>query len=223
MNSLPSRRRGFQGGEKAMTLAEIIVVSVLMIILTYCLYSTLLPGVRAWRKSDIRADVQQNALIVLQRVSTELRSSDIDSVVIKEQTCTESGTGRTLPCCAIIFLSPVGAKNEPLYDVNSGQIIWRKHAVFYLDTATSTLRMQEIYLSQATTERPEEQMKEFTPQPSADRVVARHVKAVSFRADQDTDKEGDFRKNPVYFSVTVSIPPYEGTYESAVSTMHNSD
>ncbi|MHC9543018.1 MAG: hypothetical protein AB9903_26205 [Vulcanimicrobiota bacterium] len=53
--------------------------------------------------------------------------------------------------------------------------------------------------------------------------MAHHIKAISFKAEQDTDNEGDFRKNPVYFSVTVSIPPYEGTYESAISTMHNSD
>ncbi len=204
-----------------MTLAEIIVVSVLLIVLSYCLYSTLLPGIRAWRKSDIRADVQQNALIVLQRISNELRASDIESVVIKDLTYEEKGTGKMLPCNAIIFLSPVGAQNEPLYDVNSGQIIWRKHAVFYIDTATATLHMQEIYLSEASTSRPEEQLKEFTPQPSRDRIVAHHIKALSFKADQDTDKEGDVRRNPVYFSVTVSIPPYEGTYESAVSTMHN--
>jgi len=206
-----------------MTLAEIIIVSVLLLLLSYCLYSTLLPGIRAWRKSDIRADVQQNALIVLQRISAELRASDIESVVIKDSTYEEKISGKTLPCCAIIFLSPVGAQNEPLYDVSSGQIIWRKHSVFYLDTATSTLHMQEIYLSEATTSKPDEQMKDFTPHPSIDRVVAHHIKALSFKADQDTDKEGDFRKNPVYFSVTVSIPPYEGTYESAVSTMHNSD
>ncbi|MHC9543016.1 MAG: hypothetical protein AB9903_26195 [Vulcanimicrobiota bacterium] len=70
MNNLRLRRSGLHTGERTMTLAEIIIVSVLLLQLSYCLYSTLLPGIRAWRKSDLRADVQQNAPIVLQRIST---------------------------------------------------------------------------------------------------------------------------------------------------------
>jgi type II secretory pathway pseudopilin PulG len=207
--------------QRAMTLLEILVVCVLMGIVSFCLYNTLLPGIRAWRKSDVKADIQRNALVAAQRISRELRSSDIDSLVIIKNTCFDAEAGKSRSIDAITFLSPYGQKGGLQYDAENSAVLWKKHGVFYLDPATHTLYLQEHEITPPAISPDEYQRPAFTPDPRHDRVVARDLISLSFQADVDADKEGTVLRNPVYFEITAASKPYETSLKSGVSTSNN--
>jgi hypothetical protein len=207
--------------QRAMTLAEIIVVCVLMGIVSYCLYATLLPGIRAWRKSDVKADIQRHALVAMQRISRELRSSDIESLVIIHKSYIDAETGRSCRADAMTFLSPYGRKSGFLYDAQNSLLLWKKRGVFYLDPDTHTLYLQEHDISPPTDMPADYQLATFSPDPGHDRVIARNLLSLSFEAEQDGEKEGTVLKNPIYFEIAVRAKPYETSLKTGISTINN--
>ncbi|MDQ7822006.1 MAG: type II secretion system protein [Candidatus Eremiobacteraeota bacterium] len=209
-------------GRRGITLHEILVVGVLMALIATCLYWALLPGIRAWRRSDTRADIQKTALVAMKKIETELRASDRSSLVILKQNYQEKTTGRTLACDAITFLSPFGRTGGLQYDTLSGSILWQKHGVFYLQGETGTLHIQEDFFAPSDAPSPY-QAGSFTPRPSADRVVARNVKSLSFSARQDGESGDTALANPVTYELLIGIEHQDATFISAVSAMHNGD
>lgn len=69
-------------GRRAITLAETLVVSTVMVVLIGVIAHTLQPGLAAWRRSEVRSDLQGNALISMHAVQTALAASTGSNVRI---------------------------------------------------------------------------------------------------------------------------------------------
>ncbi len=206
---------------KGMTLIEIIFVLFLMGIMMICLYQTFLPGIKAWQRSDVKAQVQQSALLAVQRITKELRASDIESVVMIQSPARSSASITTAD--AISFLSPFGPDGTHWYDVQKGTILWQKHAIIYLDSQSHILYLQEQPITPPTDSPPCYQVETFTPAPGKDRVIARNILSVSFEALPDAEKENKTLKNPVKIKITASRENYSSMLETAVSSQYSKD
>jgi type II secretory pathway pseudopilin PulG len=202
---------------RGMTLLETIIVFALMGIMLFCLYNTFLPGIKVWQRSDIKTQAQQSALISIQRISKELRASDIKSVVIIK------GTAGTTEPDAISYLSPFGPDDRPLYDVATASVQWNKHGVFYINPATHTLHLQEQFFSAPTDSPPSYQLSAFTVHPDKDRVIARNIQSFTCSAELDPDEENKALKNPLSIKVTSKLQDYTSTIETAVSPIHHQE
>jgi len=206
---------------RGMTLIEIIFVCFLMGVMMICLYQTFLPGIKAWQRSDTKAQVQQSALVAMGRITKELRASDIQSVVLIKN---PAGTPADAPAMdAISFLSPFGADDAPWYDVQNGTILWRKHAIIYLDSQNHCLLMQEKPITPPTDSPPTYQESTFIPSPGKDRIIARNIVSVTFEALPDAENENKTLKSPVKINITARRENYTSTLETSVSPQYSKD
>lgn len=209
--------------ERGMTLPEILVVCALLGILSTCLYNTLLPGIRAWKRSESKVEIQRSGFFALRQISEELRGSDIESVTIFHNTYKDGETGQVLAADAISFLSPSCQGAGIQYNEETGKILWQKHGIFYLDAASHNLYLQEDFLPNPTDEPKRLQMTTFSPDPCRDSVVARKIYTLSFQATGDPDKGGAILKNPITFGIGIKIQDSRMLLQSGVSTVHNQE
>ena len=208
---------------KGMTLPEILIVCGLLGLMTTCLYSILIPGLRAWKRSDIKSDLQRNGLIAMKRISLELRSSDIESVKIFHNSYVDSVTKKTFTSDAISFISPVGRGDEIEYDPETGSILWQKYGIFYLDPPSHKLYLQEKYFNPPTDSPDDYQLSDYVPDTQNDRIVAKNITSLSFQAEPDPKKDGTILKNPITFEIDTKLMEHETRLQSGVSTIHNQE
>lgn len=160
---------------RGMSLVEILVGSALLLMLFGLIVMLLLPGWRAWTKSEGRSDVSQNAIVVMGRVSTDFRNAHASSVWAETRAVTDPVDGRPARHDYVIFLVALD------YDGNivvspDGDPIWQKRIVFYHDGEAQQVRSTEIPLPAPTTEPSPLVVKSYTPT-AKDRVVARNVRS----------------------------------------------
>jgi hypothetical protein len=69
--------------QRGLSIAELLVVAVLLGIIFYMVFRMLEPGLRVWRQSDVRVRLQQSTLVAMYRLSNELKESNQNSVTLK--------------------------------------------------------------------------------------------------------------------------------------------
>jgi|GEM_PF-6318457 len=129
---MPHRKR-IQG----ITIVELIVVAVLLGYLFYCIFRLLEPGMRVWRQSDVRVNMQQNSLVAMYRLINELKESNVHTVTLNKYDPAADKVS-TLIC----FASNRDRAGNPVYKTgelengttfSTGEPDWIKYVIYYLD------------------------------------------------------------------------------------------
>lgn len=165
---------------RGMSLAEVLVVAGLLAMLFGLILSALGPGFRAWVRGERKSDAQQNALIVLTRISQEFQNAHPLSLELTPATAFDPD-GKEVHRDSVTFLSctnevgdvQLGAEGDP---------IWQRRVVFYHDGDTEQVRSISIPLVPPTAEPSPMVASDHTPSPR-DRIVARHVRSLQFSYD----------------------------------------
>jgi len=207
---------------RGLTVPEMLVVCAVLGIIMTLLFNTLIPVFNAWRRSDVKAELQREAMVAVQRISKELQVSDIKSVVILKGTCARGAQGQK-PCDAITFLSPAGDEGGFLFDEESGGLKWKSHGIFYLEPQSRTLYLQRKMIVPPTASPSTFQLLSCSPSPSHDRIVARNVESISFDARIESTESGTVYASPVSFSITVSRDSYQVALRTSVATLNDGE
>lgn len=172
MRSSSERARGF-------TLIEVLVYSSVLAFLLGGLYLLVVAGSKHFQKGRAYQTAQQEALKGMTALSRELKNAKANSVL-----------HTPLPTPNILFLSPEepapASAGSREYD-SAGQLLWKKWACFYRDTAESTLVRREESITPVALS-----VSDLPPLPPGDvlyfqtlagvqsRVVARQIVNLSF-------------------------------------------
>jgi prepilin-type N-terminal cleavage/methylation domain-containing protein len=165
-------RRGY-------TLIEILIGAALLLLIMGLLSSVLVPGMRAWSRSEKRSEAQQNALLVASRLSRELQFSNPDSIALQKRTAVDP-QGRSVRRDAIVFLSNLDDEGAIVYDADGDQL-WQRRLVFYHRGDSNEVRSQVLPLDPPVDDPDPLKVNTFEPTVK-DRVVARGVRSLSFEA-----------------------------------------
>lgn len=120
-----------QGKRRGMTIVEMLVVMVLLSLLFYYIYKLLEPGLRVWRHSDTKVNLQQNTLVGIYRLKTELRESNQNTVSILHYDMAKDRMGY-----CICFASARNEKGDLFLKMgatNAGDPDWQKYIIYYHD------------------------------------------------------------------------------------------
>jgi type II secretory pathway pseudopilin PulG len=160
------------------TLVELLIVIPLVAILFSMVWSFLIPGLRAWTRSDTRSQAQQSALVVSARLVKEVQYSMPESVSIFPASG-PAPDGTTVAQDAVSFVSDLGEDGRVQLDP-SGSPLWQTRLVFYYDALQQGVRLQQQVLDPSTDPQPLKATS-FIPNPQ-DRVLARNVRSLSIQA-----------------------------------------
>jgi hypothetical protein len=131
---------------RGMSIAETIVVAVLMFMLFYYIYKLLEPGLRVWRQSEKRVSLQQSTLISMYRITGDLKESNKYSVTLRNYDLAVDGVG-TVICFAsardqdgTMHTRQIHYGSGPVFD--SGEPEWQKYVFYYLDNKRRIRRFE---------------------------------------------------------------------------------
>ena len=132
---------------RGITIVELLVVSVILMLFFYMVYLLLAPGLRVWRKSDIKVTLQQNTLVGMRMMMNELRESNVNTVTIQKYEPSIHGIS-TLVCFASPrdFSGTLQGKwvDEGGFHYDSGFLVWSKFIIYYHDTERRLRRYDRI-------------------------------------------------------------------------------
>lgn len=109
---------------RGVTLIEAMVTLCLLGFVLAIGWQVLAPNLSVWDRSRARADVEQNSLVLQNRLALDLRASDAASVTILASP----------PACSF-----VETDDSASYDPDTGRPVWQKMIVYMLDTANHVL------------------------------------------------------------------------------------
>jgi prepilin-type N-terminal cleavage/methylation domain-containing protein len=123
---------------RGLTIVELLVVMVLLSILFYYIFKLLEPGLRVWRQSDRKVNLQQNTLVGIYRLKNELRESNQNTVTIRKYDMTTDLMGD-----CVCFASARNEKGELIIKTGAGSAgdpEWQRYVVYYLDNKSRLRR-----------------------------------------------------------------------------------
>lgn len=112
------------------TLVEVLVVATVFLLLLGVVGGVLAPGLRAWRRADLRSELQGSALLVLHRVAADVAASTSRGIQIFPRTRTEAGSGDALRCDAVAI--PLATDDAGVLQVDRlGSLEWCRLRIYY--------------------------------------------------------------------------------------------
>ena len=117
-----------------MSLIEMLVVLVILILLSGSLAWMLMSGKTIWQASLTASADRQNIQLAAQRISQELRDSQIGLIT--------NNTGGTSK--AFSFLSAYNDKGVFITD-NAGLPVWQKYVIYYIPVGENRLLRKAVY------------------------------------------------------------------------------
>lgn len=169
-----TRRRG-------VSLLEVVVAAALSGLVLALIAQVLRPGLRAWVKGAHKAEVQQNCLIALARVTEEYRNANPDSVRVTSDVSRDD-QGRECHRDAIVFLSSRDRFGHMEFTPD-GDPKWQRWVFFYHDGNGNKIRWQDLPL-ETSNMNPDLNAVPTLVKSDTDRIVARWVR--SFELDERT-------------------------------------
>lgn len=124
------------------TLLELLVYSLLLGFVMFCIYGILVSAIRYFRTEQAAIELQGAALAAVSNMSADLIDTDADTIAITNgttDTLVSSGTAGK----AIKFASPRTASGGFTQD-GSGNLMWQKWVCYYVDSS-NWLHCSEIY------------------------------------------------------------------------------
>lgn len=192
-----------------MSLIEILVVAGLLLLIMTLVASFLLPGLRAYARSDARAQAQQNAFMTMSRIAHEVSFAHPSSVRGIAVPATDAASGKAGRRDGITFLSCTDPDGRILGD-DGGDTLWQKRVVLYHAGDSLEVRQQEVFLSPAVSD-PGPKVLDvgtYLPLPK-DRVVARGIRWLQL----------DTGGPAVRIAVEAQVGPYLADLETTASAM----
>lgn len=159
---------------RGMGLLEALVVSALLVMLFGIVYAFLVPGLRAWTRSDAQSQSQQQALLVTSMISREVHYSHPGNLIVKPVDGPE-GTSRD----AVAFVSSLDGEGRESFDA-TGSTLWQTILYIYHDGDAQRVRMRRVPITPPTADPPMVDVSAFGPQPD-DHIVARNVRSLRMR------------------------------------------
>ncbi|MHC9541189.1 MAG: type II secretion system protein [Vulcanimicrobiota bacterium] len=135
---------------KGTTLVEILVVSGILLVILYIIFTCLFPAFRHFEKSQKESSlisIVQNAIYTISR---ELKYSDISGVTIIPGTHIYTVDKKEYPKYSLAFCSLLDRDGKYTWD-DQGNPYWQKLGIFYLEVPEGALWYQENIISPSTT------------------------------------------------------------------------
>lgn len=107
--------------KKAITLAEVCVVTGIYSLFILAFYATMDIGMKSWKMGEIKGDIKSTAACVLRRMTGEIEKADDVTIT----TCNTSG-GASYIC----FETPV-YNGEIQHASDKGSLLWQGHILYY--------------------------------------------------------------------------------------------
>jgi len=202
-----------------MTLAEILIISGIMLLVISIAFSCLIPALKNFDRSQQDAVITSSTHTALYAISRELKYSDCSVITIMPKTYRHSVDGKDYPCYAIAFSSVLGPDGKYLWD-GEGSPLWQKTGIFYLQAQEGTLWYQERQLAMATSvPRPQAT---YAPvqgnRPDRDRLIARNIKSLYFTDSRNADNVTEPGGSHIRIRVTGADSRQSHTLESCIMT-----
>jgi type II secretory pathway pseudopilin PulG len=124
--------------KRGITIIEMLVVMLLLSILFYYIFKLLEPGLRVWRQSDTKVNLQQNTLVGIYRLKNELKESNQNTVTIRKYAIAIDRMGD-----CVSFASARNEKGELILQTgstNAGDPQWQKFVIYYHDNKSRLRR-----------------------------------------------------------------------------------
>lgn len=109
---------------RAMALLEMLLYASLLLFVLAIIYSSLVMGVRAYRRTENMADLQQKALVALRTIVEESASSPAAAVRVEP--------------AALVFLSARDPAGRISYAAD-GRALWRQWVLIYRNSGSATV------------------------------------------------------------------------------------
>lgn len=190
---------------RGITLVEVLVAGGLFLLLLGILIAFIHSALRTWARSDVKAQVQQSAMVVTSLLMQEFRHSHAESVYIKKVEATEDEL--TVHQDAILFVSALDDRGRVRCDP-LGNLIWQRSTVIYHDGRGQVLWQQTPLAPPGTTPDPV-RITSYTPSPR-DHVVARLVRSLQLRYDD---------KSKLQIAVETALEGQRSTLETSVQRL----
>lgn len=122
---------------KGISLIEVIVVSVLVFMMFYYIYKMLAPGMRAWRRSDVKVSIQQNNLVAMYRLMNDLKESNIHTISLRN--CDVKSDRISTLICLASARDEKGVLHTKIKNYGAGKNYdskepdWQNFVIYYLD------------------------------------------------------------------------------------------
>lgn len=136
-----------------MTLIEIVVAAALAAIAITMIYTFLSKGSKIWQEGQKKIEAQQSALLSLNFLIRELELTSNESVTIYPDPSqglylTKNGTNTEFT--GISFLSSKGKDGTLIYNQMTGEPVWQKFEIIYLDNQNTLKVAKPVELSSGT-------------------------------------------------------------------------
>lgn len=152
-----------------MTLVEILVVCAILLLLFGIVAAVLRPGLAAWRRAELRSDLQSNALLSLHTLTQAIASSGSASTMIYANEYTDPETSRTFSADALVVASPTADGAD--LNVEDGTALWQRLCIYYVQTECHELWRAALDLAPSDTGK---SMAELLPADVAQSLEAGH-------------------------------------------------
>lgn len=190
--------------KRGATLAEVLVGGFLFVLLLGMMILLLVPGYRAWTRGGRKSDVQQNALVVLNRIVQEYQNAHGASVWAN-RVDDHDAEHNAVRHDAVSFLSDLDHDGNLVLNPE-GEPQWARRLVFYHDGAADQVRSIETPLATPTTDPLPLVLPGFTSS-EKDRIVARHVHSLELEMNAPP---------ALHIVVLTQFEGYTSRYESTV-------
>jgi len=114
---------------RALALLEVMIYASLLLFVLGVVYSSLVMGVRAYRRTENLADLQQKALVAVRTIVEESASSPAAAVRVEP--------------AAFVCLSARDPSGRIQY-APDGRAVWRKWVLYYRDPGTGNVLRKEL-------------------------------------------------------------------------------
>jgi type II secretory pathway pseudopilin PulG len=161
-----------------MSLLELLVVAALLLVLFGLVYAFLVPGLRAWRRSESASHAQQQCLTVVSTVVREFQFAHPELTRVIAD-ASDDGQGHRLHHDAVVFVSSIDGRGGDQAD-GAGDTLWQSIVYIYQDAESGQVRMRHVAIDPPVIDPPRPDVTLFHPEPD-DRIVARHVSSLKLR------------------------------------------
>ncbi len=122
---------------RGITLAEILLASAFLLVITSIIFSAWIKSASAWKSASQRSTTDSGLHILLRRMDRLLTSTSLDTVEF---------SATPTPCLACASAYPVRSSTSTQYSINpTGYgLIWQKYVLFYLDNSSNKVMYKEI-------------------------------------------------------------------------------
>ncbi len=160
-----------------MSLVELLVVVPLLLAVFGLVLSLLMPGLRAWGRSEQHAEAQQGALLAATRISRAVYYASPDALVVSNATGLDA-TGLPARHDTLVLVTDLGQDDKVHLDP-MGLPWWQAQVAFYYDAAARAIRVQERALDAPTTDPPPTEA--TVTADAADPIVANNIRSLSLK------------------------------------------